>query len=201
MIALFHCCCLCREPKLFSAIEAVVRYAGASRRAGDLYASRSILSKARNAFMGLQVCGSGDLTLKNGHRLRITSQKSPKVPARISNCLNVSESPSLCIWVAIDAHPSPQQFASHYCLFCRFQGVDNVYTQHTPLLTETLNQLSADKLDVAAYPYLTSSSEEAMGVQAAFKRVPPREVRMEDWAKEGGARCDLNNPPESTVYA
>lgn len=49
-----------REPKLFGAIEAVVRYAGASRRAGDLYAGRSILSKARNAFKGLQVSRTGE---------------------------------------------------------------------------------------------------------------------------------------------
>lgn len=61
--------CLCREPKLFSAVEAVIRYAGAARRAGDLYASRSILSKARNAFMGLQVRQTaGKITAAGEHR-------------------------------------------------------------------------------------------------------------------------------------
>ncbi|MEW5315729.1 MAG: hypothetical protein WDW38_007136 [Sanguina aurantia] len=135
-----------REPKLFGAIEAVVRYAGASRRAGDLYAGRSILSKARNAFKGLQ-------------------------------------------------------------------GVENVYTQHTPLLTETLNQLSADRLDVAAYPYLTASAEEAMGAQAAFKRVPPREViifiiggttyeeakAVADWNEKAAAAAVPGGPPHCRV--
>ncbi len=38
------------------------------------------------------------------------------------------------------------------------QGVDNVYTQHTPLLTATLTLLSTDKLDAQAYPYMAGSS-------------------------------------------
>lgn len=44
-----------REPRLYAAVEAVLRYGGASRRAGDLYGSRNLLSKARNVFKGLQV--------------------------------------------------------------------------------------------------------------------------------------------------
>ncbi len=49
----------CREPRLFSAVEAALRYGGAARRAGDLYGSRSLLLKARNVFKGLQVGRAG----------------------------------------------------------------------------------------------------------------------------------------------
>lgn len=33
------------------------------------------------------------------------------------------------------------------------QGVENVYTQHTPLLTETIRQLSTNDLSHQSYPY------------------------------------------------
>ncbi|PNW80892.1 hypothetical protein CHLRE_07g333950v5 [Chlamydomonas reinhardtii] len=98
-----------REPRLYAAVEAVLRYGGASRRAGDLYGSRNLLSKARNVFKGLQ-------------------------------------------------------------------GVDNVYTQHTPLLTETVAALASDRLDPLAYPYMASTGDEVATLTANAKRAPPREV-------------------------
>lgn len=98
-----------RSPKLYDALELVLRYAGQAKRAGDLYATRSIMGRAKAVFKGLQ-------------------------------------------------------------------GVDNVYTQHTPLLTATLTLLSTDKLDTQAYPYQAGSNDEALALQAAFKRTPPREV-------------------------
>lgn len=57
------------------------------------------------------------------------------------------------------------------------QGVENVYTQHTPLLTETLSQLAADKLDAGTYPYMAGSADEVTAWQATAKRMPLREVR------------------------
>ena len=36
-----------RSPRLFSALEAVLMHAGGTKRAGDLYATRSALSRAR----------------------------------------------------------------------------------------------------------------------------------------------------------
>lgn len=33
------------------------------------------------------------------------------------------------------------------------QGVENVYTQHTPLITETIRLLSTNDLSSQAYPY------------------------------------------------
>eukprot|EP00197_Chlamydomonas_leiostraca_P009713 CAMPEP_0202866444 /NCGR_PEP_ID=MMETSP1391-20130828/7558_1 /ASSEMBLY_ACC=CAM_ASM_000867 /TAXON_ID=1034604 /ORGANISM="Chlamydomonas leiostraca, Strain SAG 11-49" /LENGTH=607 /DNA_ID=CAMNT_0049546387 /DNA_START=64 /DNA_END=1887 /DNA_ORIENTATION=+ len=98
-----------REPRLYAGVDAVLRAAGQARRAGDLYASRSIMNKAKTMFKGLQ-------------------------------------------------------------------GVDNVYTQHTPLLTATLTNLSTDKLDAQAYPFMAGSQDEALAYAAAFKRTPPREV-------------------------
>ncbi|GLC59147.1 hypothetical protein PLESTB_001453600 [Pleodorina starrii] len=56
------------------------------------------------------------------------------------------------------------------------QGVDNVYTQHTPLLTETVAALAADRLDPLAYPYMAATGEEAAVMAANAKRAPPREV-------------------------
>eukprot|EP00798_Chlamydomonas_sp_ICE-L_P025257 gene25257-10905_t len=97
------------EPKLFAAVEAVLKYAGAAKRAGDLYGTRSIMNKARSMFKGLR-------------------------------------------------------------------DVENVYTQHTPLLTATLTMLSTDKLEASNYPYMASSQDEAMAYQTAFKRTPAREV-------------------------
>ncbi|KAG2488981.1 hypothetical protein HYH03_012422 [Edaphochlamys debaryana] len=98
-----------REPKLYAAVEGVLRYGGSARRAGDLYGGRNLLSKARNVFKGLQ-------------------------------------------------------------------GVDNVYTQHTPLLTETVAALAADRLDPGAYPYMAATGDEAATLAANAKRMPPREV-------------------------
>ena len=54
--------------------------------------------------------------------------------------------------------------------------MENVYTQHTPLLTSTLTMLSQDKLDLAAYPYMAGSQDESVTFQAAFRHSPPREV-------------------------
>jgi hypothetical protein len=59
------------------------------------------------------------------------------------------------------------------------QGVDNVYTQHTPLLTETVAALAADRLDPLAYPYMAATGEEAAVMAANAKRAPPREVRAD----------------------
>lgn len=79
-----------RDPKLYAAVEVTLQHAGNAKRAGDLYASRSIASKVGTLFKGLK-------------------------------------------------------------------GVENVYTQHTPLLSATLALLAADKLDVGAYPYMAGS--------------------------------------------
>mmetsp|Transcript_12637 Transcript_12637/g.27322 ORF Transcript_12637/g.27322 Transcript_12637/m.27322 type:complete len:611 (-) Transcript_12637:472-2304(-) len=98
-----------RDPKLFAALDAILKYGGEARRAGDLYASRSMLSKAIKVFKGVQ-------------------------------------------------------------------GVENVYTQHTPLLTATLTAISTDKLDAQAYPYMAGNPDEAMQYASAFRRSPPREV-------------------------
>lgn len=98
-----------REPKTFGAIEAVLRVAGQQQRAGDLYATRSLVNKALTMFKGLQ-------------------------------------------------------------------GVENVYTQHTPLITATLTNISQDKLDPGSYPYMAASADEAMAYQNMYKRAPPKEV-------------------------
>ncbi|KXZ43440.1 VPS33 protein [Gonium pectorale] len=98
-----------REPRLYAAAESILRYGGASRRAGDLYGSRNLLVKARNVFKGLQ-------------------------------------------------------------------GIDNVYTQHTPLLCETVAAIASDRLDPAAYPFMAATGDEAAALAANAKRAPPREV-------------------------
>ncbi|GAX73583.1 hypothetical protein CEUSTIGMA_g1034.t1 [Chlamydomonas eustigma] len=43
-----------KNPKLFSCVEAVLQYAGNSKRAGDLYASRTIMGRAMTMFKGMQ---------------------------------------------------------------------------------------------------------------------------------------------------
>jgi vacuolar protein sorting-associated protein 45 len=98
-----------RAPALFAAVQAVLSIAGESERAGDLYASRSMLSKALTMFRGLK-------------------------------------------------------------------GVENVYTQHTPLLAETLSLLSQDKLEITDYPYMAGSNDDAASLAAQARRRPPREV-------------------------
>ena len=42
------------------------------------------------------------------------------------------------------------------------QGVENVYTQHAPLLSETLRLLASNDLSTASYPY---SSEAGVSLQ------------------------------------
>jgi vacuolar protein sorting-associated protein 45 len=44
-----------------------------------------------------------------------------------------------------------------WLLLSALQGVDNVYTQHQPLLSETLRLLAANDLNAAAYPYMAGS--------------------------------------------
>eukprot|EP00877_Chromochloris_zofingiensis_P007831 jgi/Chrzof1/3300/Cz12g20040.t1 len=97
------------SPQLYAAAEGILKYAGAERRAGDLYGGGNILVKAKNVFKGLQ-------------------------------------------------------------------GVDNVYTQHAPLLVETINQLSSNNLSAAAYPYMASSQDEALAWQSAYKQRPPSDM-------------------------
>jgi hypothetical protein len=43
------------------------------------------------------------------------------------------------------------------------QGVENVYTQHVPLLVETLRLLAANDLPVGAYPYAAGSQVGGVG--------------------------------------
>lgn len=38
-----------------------------------------------------------------------------------------------------------------------FQGVENIYTQHTPLISETLDSLVKGKLKDTQFPYIGSS--------------------------------------------
>jgi hypothetical protein len=47
-----------REPQLFAVIQSMLSYAGSSRRVGDLYASRSIMNKAKTMIKGLKVRAS-----------------------------------------------------------------------------------------------------------------------------------------------
>lgn len=61
-------------------------------------------------------------------------------------------------------------------VFRGLKGVENVYTQHTPLLSATLSMISLDRLDPSSYPYMAGSQDETLNLQAAFKRTPPREV-------------------------
>ena len=61
-------------------------------------------------------------------------------------------------------------------VFRGLKGVENVYTQHTPLLSATLSMISLDRLEPSSYPYMAGSQDENAGYQAAFKRTPPREV-------------------------
>ena len=42
-------------------------------------------------------------------------------------------------------------------LYLKFQGVENIYTQHSPLLSETLDSLIKGKLKESFFPYLGSS--------------------------------------------
>lgn len=42
-------------------------------------------------------------------------------------------------------------------MFKGLQGVDNVYTQHTPLLSETLSLAQANKLPPQDYPYMAAT--------------------------------------------
>ena len=46
-------------------------------------------------------------------------------------------------------------------VFKGLQGVDNVYTQHAPLLVETLQQLVKNDLSPAAYPYMAGAQVSA----------------------------------------
>lgn len=39
-------------------------------------------------------------------------------------------------------------------LFKGLSGVDNIYTQHTPLLAETIEDLLKGKLNTQTFPYL-----------------------------------------------
>eukprot|EP00879_Flechtneria_rotunda_P021728 GHRR01022912.1.p1 GENE.GHRR01022912.1~~GHRR01022912.1.p1 ORF type:complete len:518 (+),score=165.74 GHRR01022912.1:467-2020(+) len=61
-------------------------------------------------------------------------------------------------------------------VFKGLQGVDNVYTQHQPLLVETLRLLAANDLNPAAYSYAATTQDEALSWQAAYKQRPPREA-------------------------
>jgi vacuolar protein sorting-associated protein 45 len=42
-------------------------------------------------------------------------------------------------------------------MFKGLQGVDNVYTQHSPLLGETLAQVAGGGLAPSAYPYMAGT--------------------------------------------
>ncbi|KAF8063735.1 VPS45 [Scenedesmus sp. PABB004] len=61
-------------------------------------------------------------------------------------------------------------------VFKGLQGVDNVYTQHVPLLADTLRLLAANDLSAAAYPYAAGTQDEALAWQSAYRARPPAEA-------------------------
>lgn len=54
--------------------------------------------------------------------------------------------------------------------------MENVYTQHTPLLSETLAAAAQNRLPPAAYPFMAATQGEVQAWQGLFSRAPPREV-------------------------
>ncbi|GMH43449.1 hypothetical protein BSKO_11371 [Bryopsis sp. KO-2023] len=56
------------------------------------------------------------------------------------------------------------------------QGVENVYTQHTPLLNETLRLLISNDLSTESYPYASEVREELAHWQSQFKKSPPKDI-------------------------
>lgn len=142
---------LCRrEPSLFAVMDAVLAYGGMAKRVGDLYASRSILSKARTMIQGLKV--------RRGGACVRTLPCHPAALRVVASLLALSQ------WAAGRIGGSGGLFCSRKA-WCStqhlLQGADNVFTQHTPLLTATLTNFLADRLDVAAYPFMGLSQVRA----------------------------------------
>lgn len=94
---------------LIQCVQQVLRFAGKSRRRGDLYGTRSVFSYAK---------------------------KMAKA----------------------------------------FKGIENVYTQHSPLLSETLRLLMNGDLSTQDYPYASEVEAELAHWQGQYKRSPPQEV-------------------------
>jgi len=97
------------EDHLIQCVNYLLRYAGKSRRRGDLYGTRSVFSYAR---------------------------KMAKA----------------------------------------FKGIENVYTQHAPLLNETLRLVNNNDLSTQDYPYASETGAEVSHWQGQYKKSAPKEV-------------------------
>ncbi|KAI8467801.1 MAG: SM/Sec1-family protein [Monoraphidium minutum] len=88
------------------------------------------------------------------------------------------------------------------------QGVDNVYTQHSPLLTNTLGAMKDGSLSTQHYPFM-GTTDEQMAWAAAYKTRPPSEAivfvvggstyeeakAVAEWnAKQGGSGSGSSGP-------
>lgn len=122
-------------------VRTLLGHAGADKRVGDLFSNRSFSSRfATMAKHSLRVSNFPDLAVLF-HLLEMHSY--------CANLMHCSE----VILVYVSA------CASGYIV--NSQGVENVYTQHTPLLVNTLEALIRGRLKDTDFPYIDKTQNGA----------------------------------------
>mmetsp|Transcript_15674 Transcript_15674/g.28048 ORF Transcript_15674/g.28048 Transcript_15674/m.28048 type:complete len:588 (-) Transcript_15674:346-2109(-) len=99
-------------------------------------------------------------------------QRQPKLCAAVETLLQAAGSERR----AGDLYGSRSLMNKAKNVFKGLKGVENVYTQHTPLLTETIAQAANDKLDPNAYPYMPAGNDAAVLWQSIVRQRVPQEV-------------------------
>ena len=150
--------------EMLDVVPALLRHCGAGSRVGDLYSDRTLATRfATRARANLRVscCLCGAVCCKSAveaccmractcalhgmwrHRIDAYTE-------RLLTCY-FAASATQAVWWPDTA--STAATVADMCAGCR-QGVQNVYTQHTPLLMQTLELLAKGKLPEADYPHI-----------------------------------------------
>lgn len=122
-------------------MQFLLKQAGVDKRTGDLYGNRDLLNIARNMARGLKV----------------------------------SLSPPLCVCVCVlfffFHHPTrhPVEYVENmeysFCFlrdcFLFLQGVENVYTQHQPLVFQTMESIVKGRVRDVDYPFIGNHFQQA----------------------------------------
>lgn len=126
---------------LLQLVHTLLRQAGFDKRTGDLYGNRDLFNKARNMARGLKVSFFEMLW---------------EVLGTWKGSLSL-----ICCWASL--HMPLLASKNYLC----WQGVENVYTQHQPLLAQTIESIMRGRLRDIDYPFVGNHFQQGRSVFCA----------------------------------
>jgi hypothetical protein len=142
-------------------VAGLLKLAGAERRTGDLYGTKTFSARASKMVRTLLVPDHQlvmDVACSRRARRPRVPQAEERTPAKVevvSGLGDAYHTPP----TAVQAHAGCSPCCGDTSQVSSLKGVENVYTQHQPLLMQTLENLAKGKLKEGDYPTVGSSMQ------------------------------------------